>query len=480
MTLMLLDIRFVRLRGAFCRWGIVIALAAAAVLPGDAQAGGKQASFVIDANTGNVISAFNADEPRYPASLTKMMTLYLVFEQIEQGRLSYQTPVTMTAHAASAQPTKLGLEPGTTIAVIDAIKALVTHSANDVAIALAEHIGGSEDRFAELMTRKARQLGMRNSTFKNASGLPNSEQFSTARDMVTLGLRLHDDFPQHYKWFVISQFNYNGHTYGNHNTMLKSFEGTEGIKTGYTSASGYNLVASVKRGSKHVMGSVFGGSSASSRNLTMRTLLNMALFKASPTKVRTPVVAMARAQPVPEPRPAPRAAVAVAPSVTQNWPTSVSADAATSVTAPMPAPAGGRVEVARVRPILVAPQRTAALPQAAPADPSRGAGPSTLQQQAANLAGSPQPAYRLNGPAAGVAIQIGAYANAAEAERQLQAARERAGDLIGSAQGVTQVATGGGKPLWRARFTGFDMASAGSICNELRRRQIDCMVTKAE
>ena len=265
---------------------LAVGVAFAAVLPDTAQAADRQATFVVDANTGAVITAFKADEPRYPASLTKMMTLYIVFDLIERGRLNYRTTIKISDHAADAQPTKLGLESGSEIELIDAVKALVTHSANDIAIAIAEHIAGSEEKFANLMTQRAHAIGMKGSTFKNASGLPNSEQVTTARDMVTLGLHLHDDFPQHYKWFAIHDFRYNGHSYRNHNTLLDTYEGAEGIKTGYTSASGYNLVASVKRGQKHVVGAVFGGTSAGSRNLTMRTLLNMALFKASP--VRTP------------------------------------------------------------------------------------------------------------------------------------------------------------------------------------------------
>ena len=188
----------------------------------------------------------------------------------------------------AVSPTKLDLEEGEEIALIDAIKALITKSANDMAVAIAEHIAGSEERFATLMTQKARQLGMRATLFKNASGLPDDEQVTTARDMVTLALHLQDDFPKHYPLFATRTFTYKDETLHNHNTLLSSYEGTDGIKTGYTRASGFNLVASVRRGRKHVVGAIFGGASAASRNAAMRTFLNMGLVKASNEKTRQP------------------------------------------------------------------------------------------------------------------------------------------------------------------------------------------------
>ena len=531
---------------------LAVGVAFAAVLPDTAQAADRQATFVVDANTGAVITAFKADEPRYPASLTKMMTLYIVFDLIERGRLNYRTTIKISDHAADAQPTKLGLESGSEIELIDAVKALVTHSANDIAIAIAEHIAGSEEKFANLMTQRAHAIGMKGSTFKNASGLPNNEQVTTARDMVTLGLRLQDDFPEHYKVFAMRSFNYDGHTYANHNTMLGSYEGTEGIKTGYTAASGFNLVASVKRGQKHVVGAVFGGTSASSRNLTMRTLLNMALFKASSIKTRAPLVARLNGRAVPEPKLAERPAptVQVASNNTSGsssshgaWPSTVVTPAPSPVMAE-PVPHQGKVEIARVRPVLVAPgpsrptaaapsqqppiRNAIAEPQAGAPDgvtasapvafklpplaaisapqlaqhraaavtppqqaqfaavsataPARGNAPSTLQQQAANLSGTNTPTYRLNGPppASAVDIQIGAYTSSVDALRQLELARSKAADLIGRAPGVTQLMTANGRSLWRARFTGFDVSAASGVCTELRRRQIDCMVAKSE
>ena len=269
---------------------------------GRAQAAEKHAVLIVDGNTGRTLYESSADAPRHPASLAKMMTLYLAFEQIEQGRLTFQTKIRMSANAAAASPSKLDLDEGEEIALIDAVKALITKSANDVAVAIAEHIGGSEANFARLMTQKAAQLGMKATLFKNASGLPDAEQVTTARDMVTLGLRLQDDFPRHYPLFATRAFTFNGDTYKNHNKLLANYEGTDGLKTGYTHASGFNLVASVRRGQKHVIGAVFGGESASTRDRTMRTFLNVGLVKASHVKTRVPASAVVAARPKPAER----------------------------------------------------------------------------------------------------------------------------------------------------------------------------------
>src|SRR5215470_705643 len=278
----------------------ILALLVLVAWPLMAHADGKSAILVVDANTGRVLHQSAADEPRHPASLAKMMTLYLTFERIEQGRLSYQTKIRISANAAAAAPTKLDLAEGEEIALIDAIKALITKSANDLAVAIAEHIAGSEEKFAKLMTQRAHQLGMSATVFRNASGLPDDEQVTTARDMVTLALHLQDDFPQHYPLFATRTFTYRGETLHNHNTLLESFEGTDGIKTGYTRASGFNVVASVRRGRKHVVGAIFGGASAAARNAAMRTFLNLGLIKASSVKTRQPTrpaVAQVAAQP---------------------------------------------------------------------------------------------------------------------------------------------------------------------------------------
>lgn len=237
----------------------------------------KYSSIVIDAQTGQVISEYNADSPNYPASLTKMMTLYLTFEALAQHRISLDTRFPVSAHAASMEPTKLNLIAGDTVAVRDLILGLVTQSANDAAVVLGEGLaGGSEPAFAERMTETARAMGMDHTTFHNASGLPNPFQFTTARDLATLARRLYIDFPQDYHYFSTEDFTYHGVTYANHNHLMNSFAGMDGIKTGFIHASGFNLAASAVRNNRRLIGVVMGGVSAHARDMKMASLLNAA------------------------------------------------------------------------------------------------------------------------------------------------------------------------------------------------------------
>jgi D-alanyl-D-alanine carboxypeptidase len=246
----------------------------------------KHAALVIDVNSGAVLHKDDADALRHPASLTKMMTLYLTFECLESGRLKMSDMITISKHAASVAPSKLNLKPGEQISVKDAIGTIVTKSANDIAVALAEKIGGTEGNFVRLMNVRARQLGMTKTHFENPSGLPNDDHVSTARDMATLALHLMDDYPRHFRVFATHKYEYRGKSYRNHNTMLNTFAGVDGIKTGYTRASGFNLVTSVHRGRRHLIGVVFGGRTAASRNAAMRNLLTKAFTRASTTKTR--------------------------------------------------------------------------------------------------------------------------------------------------------------------------------------------------
>ena len=565
---------------ALC-WATVAGIASATA------AGNRHAAMVIDANTGAVLHQVDADAPRYPASLTKMMTLYVVFDLIEQGRLSHQTRITVSETAADVQPTKLGIKAGRDIALIDAMKSLVTKSANDMSVAIAEHIAGSEEKFAALMTQRARLIGMAATTFKNAHGLPDSGQVTTARDMLTLALRLQDDFPKQYPIFALKSFSYGQETMRNHNTLLFQLQGIDGIKTGYTSPSGFNLVSSYRLGSKHVVAAVFGGSSASARNQEMRQILTRALTKASTVKTRTPapmlvaratrpprfarVVALdAPAEPAPRPILVERPAVAVAREQT----------VALAEPVATPAPKRPSIEVARVRPVLVAPRaplqtptvpeavvaeparapaapspppaetiadralrtpsfrdmpaeraeaatapaeaagppaqvpfaeraltlaahtpeaqrapepiaapkparsivrmQSAAAPVQAAAQPARGAQPSTFQQQAAALA-APQPvrppAPERNGGGQ-LQIQIGAFSSQPEAERQLGLARQRAGGLLDAYRPLTVPVQTEGRQIFRARYAGVEATGATTLCTELRRRQIDCLVAR--
>jgi D-alanyl-D-alanine carboxypeptidase len=230
-------------------------------------------SIIVDGNSGAVLSSNNPDGIRRPASLTKIMTLYLLFERLDAGKMKLDTEMEVSEHASEQAPTKLGLKPGQTLKVEDAIKGLVTRSANDAAVVVAEAIAGNEAEFARLMTRKARALGMSKTTYRNASGLPSDEQLTTARDQATLGRAIQDRFPRYYRYFSTSVFAYRGQSIRNHNRLLGNVEGVDGIKTGYTRASGFNLVSSMRRGNRHLIGVVMGGRSGGSRDATMRNLL---------------------------------------------------------------------------------------------------------------------------------------------------------------------------------------------------------------
>jgi D-alanyl-D-alanine carboxypeptidase len=458
----------------------------------------KHAALVIDANSGRVISEQSADEPRYPASLTKMMTLYIVFDLIEQKKLTYETRIVFSDTATRVQPTKLDVKAGDSITVMEAVKGLITKSANDASVALAEHIAGSEPQFAALMTQTARRIGMKNSTFKNAHGLPNPEQVTTARDMITLGLRLQDDFPKHYPLFSTTSFNFRGESHKNHNTLLLTYEGTDGIKTGFIGSSGFNLVANVRRGDKHVIGVIFGGASAAARNQNMRTLLNIALVRGATTKTRQPALIARSNKPVPSP-------------ATVTRPVQVAAAATAPATPPVPEVRPiPNVQVATVKPLLVAPRQpaqaatapqftTTLAPTPVAAAPARAPAAPPQPAQRPQLASAPQPAAprqqvasRSNlagpmaaAPAAAAAtgpyqIQVGAYATESDARRQIEQVKTTTGALLAAYAGVVVAATANGKTVYRARYTGFDTANGGTVCNELRRRQIDCMVAKAE
>jgi D-alanyl-D-alanine carboxypeptidase len=238
-------------------------------------------SIIVDGNSGATLTSNNPDGSRHPASLTKIMTLYLLFERLDSGKMKLDTEMSVSEHASEQAPTKLGLRPGQTIRVEDAIKGLVTRSANDAAVVIAEAIAGDEDDFAKLMTRKARALGMSRTTYRNASGLPDDDQVTTARDQSTLGRAIQDRFPRYYRYFSTTTFNYHGHSIANHNHLLGTVEGVDGIKTGYTRASGFNLVTSMRRGNRHLVGVVMGGRSGGSRDAIMRGLLAENLEKAS-------------------------------------------------------------------------------------------------------------------------------------------------------------------------------------------------------
>jgi D-alanyl-D-alanine carboxypeptidase len=274
-------------------------------------------SIIVDGNSGATLTATSPDGIRHPASLTKIMTLYLLFERLDAGKMKLDTELPVSEHAADQDPTKLDLKPGSSIRVEDAIKGLVTRSANDAAVVIAEAIGGSEDEFAKMMTRKARALGMSRTVYRNASGLPNDEQVTTARDQATLGRAIQDRFPRYYRYFSTTAFRFRGQTITNHNHLLGSVDGIDGIKTGYTRSSGFNLVSSMHRGNRFLVGVVMGGRSGGSRDAIMRSLLAENLSKAATTRTVAAItergadtrIEVAEAEPQPKAAPLQEAAV---------------------------------------------------------------------------------------------------------------------------------------------------------------------------
>jgi D-alanyl-D-alanine carboxypeptidase len=272
---------------------LIVASALLALLPGAparAQIGSaRYSSIVVDASSGDVLEEVNADEPRHPASLTKMMTLYVTFEALRDRRIILGQAVPVSGHAASMEPSKLGLIPGSRLTVEEAILGLVTKSANDAASALGELLGGSEDRFAQMMTLRARALGMGHSTFTNASGLPDPEQWTTARDLAILSRHLINDFPSYYGYFATKTFLWHRQVIFNHDNMLRSYPGADGLKTGYTEASGHNLVTSAVRSGVRLVGVVLGAASNGERDIHMASLLDQGFERLDVPASRGPI-----------------------------------------------------------------------------------------------------------------------------------------------------------------------------------------------
>lgn len=250
----------------------------------------RYGAIVLDHDSGNVLYAVNPDKRSYPASLTKVMTLYLLFDALESGRLRLDSTMPVSAHASVQAPSKLGLVPGDRISVEDAVLALVTKSANDVAVVIAEAIGGSEEDFAELMTRKAHQIGMNSTTYRNASGLPNLGQISTPRDQATLARALIRTHGKYYHYFSTRQFRWKGQPITTHNRLMLRYPGADGIKTGYINASGFNLIASAKRDGRRLIGVVFGGDTAAWRDRNMAQILDKGFNRAGGPDIRSAAV----------------------------------------------------------------------------------------------------------------------------------------------------------------------------------------------
>jgi D-alanyl-D-alanine carboxypeptidase len=490
----------------------------------------KDAALIVDATTGKVLFARNENAERHPASLTKMMTLYLLFDALKRGQMTMQTPMRVSAHAAAQSPTKLYLRPGNTIVVDTAIRAIVIRSANDVAVTIAEALGGTESHFAEMMTQKARQLGMRDTNYHNASGLPDPLQITTASDLVILARHLAYDFPQYFSYFSLPGFNYKGVYYPTHDNLIGRYQGADGIKTGFTDGSGFNLASSVVRDGVHVIGVVMGGRTAYRRDAEMVRLLNntftqIAANPALVARASVPWQNIAQAMPAPSvagfaplPAPPPRgdaiAALAAAPppgdandedvaesrhepgedfsvihaediAVPALRPAAPSAKPAPVAVKPPVAVADAvvravppirplaRPEISAPSPVMaVTPIRVSmVLPHARPTIGIRTAVHEDLGQGDADA-----PVMPVNAVAGrNWTIQIGAYADQNLARAELASYAERSQDVLGqAARIVVPFQSVDGHTLFRARFGLFAEREARDVCSRLTQRGQTC------
>jgi D-alanyl-D-alanine carboxypeptidase len=465
-------------------WLKVATIAALASFAAGEALAVTSAAIVVDAKTGKVLYSSNADTRTYPASLTKMMTLYLVFEALESRRISLDTRITVSKFAASQPPSKLGVPAGRTITVKDAILSLVTRSANDMATALAEHLAGTESAFAVKMTARARSLGMRNTTFKNANGLPNTAQVTTARDMSLLGRALQDRFPTYFRYFKTTSFTYNGAKIGNHNRLLGRVQGVDGIKTGYTRASGFNLVTSVNLPDRRLVAVVLGGSSGSSRDARMQKLVEEYIKKASrgprtaalilPTGVSGPVdppaeddavetPALVSALPTPRLRPD-----SIVTAYAADETGSVTAAAAATAVATGQAPSD---EIATLVPDEFRAQGDITDDQDGIADEVTPPPPAPIAAVPADAADrfADMPVM------SGWKIQLAAAPTQQAALSILQRARSEGAAMFPDAAPYTEPVEKGSETLYRARFAGFSgKEEAQAACAFLVKKKFAC------
>ncbi len=381
---------------------------------------------VIDAKTGRILHAVDATAQRHPASLTKMMTLYLAFQAIEAGRLSLGQYLAVSQNASYQSPSKLGLRAGQRIRVDDAIRGIVTESANDAAVVMGEALGGSEEGFADMMTRQARALGMTQTRFRNPSGLPDPAQVTTARDMAILGAALINHYPRFYPYFSAESFTYAGRYHRNHNHLMNRYDGMDGIKTGYIRASGFNLVSSAKRNETRLIGVVFGGRSAVARDNQMAQLLDQA-FTSSEAQYSRAIQVKGEGDGEENdisdvPLPAKVAAI---------FPPSGAARA----------PAGLPVE----RPLVRAEHRRPEVPRA---------------------------------PKGNWGIQIGAFSNPSTGKQALASLKSSTAILPKHAEPQVVKVSAGGTTMYRARFVSLDKQTAQSICSYLVQRSKSCLTVE--
>ncbi|MET3598624.1 D-alanyl-D-alanine carboxypeptidase [Martelella mangrovi] len=444
----------------------------------DARADSNDAAIVIDAHTGKVLYSEAPDAPRYPASLTKMMTLYMLFEAMDEGRVTLNTEIPFSKNAAAEPPTKLGIPAGRSVTVKTAIYALITRSANDVATAVGEYLGGSETNFAKMMTNKAHALGMTRTTYRNAHGLPNSAQKTTARDQARLGIALRQHFPQYYHYFSTRSFKYGKSTIGNHNHLLGKIKGLDGIKTGYTNASGFNIATSVISGNRSIAAVVMGGATAASRDKWATRLINTYLPKASNGRGGNFVIARSgsmvfpKTGPIPYPRPAAEGGVALAYAANDNA-TPAAAAGLTGVQAELvsnvPVPSARR-----------------------PADNDEGLSVEDVLQTADDMADAVGdaiiPAAQASESAPdtsiktssiqkprGWVVQVGTAATAEGARDLLTRTKGKADGALDRSDPFALAYNNGGQEIYRARFGGFpDQEEAVKACRALKRNGVSC------
>ncbi|MDX8539382.1 D-alanyl-D-alanine carboxypeptidase family protein [Mesorhizobium abyssinicae] len=461
---------FVSKSSSFLKAATIVALAMGVVVADAASSmAAKSAAIVIDAKTGKVLYSSDANGRRYPASLTKMMTLYLTFEALAKGRISKNTPVPFSAHAAAEPPTKLGVKPGGSVSVDTAILSMVTKSANDSATALGELIGGNEANFARMMTAKARQLGMNGTVFRNANGLPDPGQFTTAHDMAMLGIALREHFPQYYGYFSQRSFLYGRQRINGHNRLLGRIKGVDGIKTGYTRASGYNLVSSVNDGDRKLVAVVMGGASGRSRDNQMAGLINAYMPRASTrgggalvakAGGGNPISALAKVflpkhdAPTPDEKPA-----------VEDEATVASADDSAPVveeTAPVVEETTPVVQIKKVKTVAVAAVAAAPAPQAVAAYAEPEPAPAVDPVKTASVP-------------SGWAVQVASSPKQSEAQAFLDKTSKQAPKVLADASAFTVAFDKDGVTYYRARFGGFSSKDAAwNACTALKKKKISC------
>jgi D-alanyl-D-alanine carboxypeptidase (penicillin-binding protein 5/6) len=436
----------------------------------------RYAAIVVDAESGEVLFARHADSRRYPASITKVMTLYLAFEALAEGKIKLDDVITVSPHAASQPPSKLGLAAGQTITVDDAMRATSVRSSNDMAMALAEHISGSQDRFAAQMTLKARELGMTQTRYVNPNGLPDARQLTSARDLAILARAVMRDYPQYYSYFGLQDWAYNGRDYRNTNGLLRDGQGYDGMKTGYTNASGYNLAASAVRDGRRIVTIVLGGRSTASRNAHVAALMDTG-FEVERARARGETIQVAqtffeaRGFGIGPDSNGPIEYAAVADAEDGGTEVGSSGPPSGNVTyAALPSPPA---QPARVTP---PPAERAAVERPADVTAILNGGSSVATPPRPRPPARPPAREPAREPAGRWSVQVGAFRDETIARDWLTEINRRFRSQFASAERTVQNASG----WYRSRFTGMTEQGAQAACAALSERRVTCMVVRPE